>query len=88
MYLRSTVLICVIGAGGFFLFQKPSLFEDPRVVVNPHVEQDAAHTVGDPSTDEVERWWPIVLGGLMIAIVAAALMDRLRFRRPPVPERH
>ena len=82
MYLRSTILICVIGAGGFFLFQQTSIFEDPRIVVNPHVEQETAHTVGDTSTDKVERWWPILLGGLVLAIVAHAVIDRWRFRRP------
>ncbi len=82
MYLRSTILICAIGAGGIFLFQHASVIGFPTVIINPHVEQESADTVGDTSTDKVERWWPIVLGGLVIAIVAAAVMDRLRFRRP------
>ena len=82
MYLRWTILICVIGAGGLYLCQQPSLVGYPRVVVNPYVEQEAAHTVVDTSTDKVEPWWLIVLGGLVSAIVAAAVMVRLRFRQP------
>ena len=83
MYLRSTILICVLGACGFCLFQQPSLLGFPKVIVNPHVVQEAAPTVGDTSTDKVEPWWLIVLGGLVIAIVAATVMDRLRFRKQP-----